>query len=328
MMKPFKTDVAVLLIFFRRDEQLFRTFEAVRAARPKTLLLWQDGPRENSDDLEGILKCRDIVDNIDWECEVHRVYNEKNYGCDPSTFYAHKWAFSIVDKCIVLEDDFVANESFFRFCKELLDRYEHDERINHICGMNMLGQYEGYPYDYLFGYTGSNAWASWKRVVDGWDESYAYLNEERALQSLRKVHGKKFDRWYKTALRHRGSGIPYWESILCFDSLMNSRLSIIAAKNMVENIGMTSDSTHSDTQMEYLTKTEKRLFDIPTHELEFPLKHPPYMVPDMEYFRQLDLFFGNGHPLLRTYRRAYHVYKYMIHGALWKKIGKKLRSRR
>ena len=88
------------------------------------------------------MKCRKIAENIDWECEVHRNYHEKNMGCDPSTFYSHKWAFSIVDKCIVLEDDLVASESFFPFCKELLDKYENDQRIDRICGTVLPGQYD------------------------------------------------------------------------------------------------------------------------------------------------------------------------------------------
>lgn len=323
MKEPWKIDAAVLLIFFRRDEQFRRTFEAVRRVRPRTLLLWQDGPREGTDDMVGIMKCREIAENVDWECEVHRRYNEVNYGCDPSTFYSHKWAFSIVDKCIVLEDDFVANESFFHFCKELLDKYENDERINHICGMNMLGEYKDYPYDYFFGFTGTNAWASWKRVVDGWSEEYAYLDDAHTLANLRKIYGKRFEQWHTTIKRHKATGVPFWESILCFDSLMNSRLAIIASKNMVENIGMTTDSTHSDTQIAYLTKTEKRLFDLPTHELTFPLRHPPYVVADMEYFRQLDLFFANGHPFIAAYRKAFHVFKYIAHGAILKKLKKK-----
>ena len=285
MKQPWKIDVAVLLIFFKRDEQFQKTF--------------------------GIMRCREIAEGVDWDCVVHKCYNEKNYGCDPSTFYSHKWAFSIVDKCIILEDDFVANESYFKFCKELLDKYENDERINHICGMNMLGEYKNYPYDYFFGFTGSNAWASWKRVVDGWSEEYAYLRDEHSLRNLRKIHG-----------------IPYWESILCFDSLMNSRLSIIATKNMVENIGMTSDSTHSDTKVEYLTKTEKRLFDLPTYELNFPIQHPPHVVADMEYFDQLDLFFANGHPFIAFGRKVYHIFKYALHGDLIKKIRKKLKRKK
>lgn len=324
-MKKWEIDVSVLVIFFRRADALQKTFAAVKAARPRRLFLWQDGPR-NESDLPGILECRKIVEDIDWDCEVYKMYNEKNFGCDPSTYYSHKWAFSMTDKCIVLEDDFVANKSFFLFCKELLDRYENDERINHICGMNVLGEYRDYPYDYFFGYTGTNAWASWKRVVDGWDESYQFLHCERELNNLRRIYGKKFDRWLKVARQRETTGVPYWESILCFDSIMNSRLAVIASKNMVENVGMTQ-STHSETQLKFLTKTEKRLFTLPTYEYDFPLRHPPYVIPEAEYFRQLDRFFAIGHPLIRLYRNIYHFFKYIRYGIIFKKIWKKLRRR-
>ena len=207
-MNSWEIDVAVLVIFFKRDKQFFKTFEAIKMARPRKLLLWQDGPR-NDDDMRGILACRKIVENIDWDCEVYRFYNEKNFGCDPSTYYSHKWAFSIVDKCIVLEDDFVANRSFFLFCKELLVKYEFDDRINHICGMNLLGEYKDYPYDYFFGFTGTNAWASWKRVIDGWEESYSFLNDERYMYQLRQLYGKRFIGWHKVAKQRKGTGDVY-----------------------------------------------------------------------------------------------------------------------
>ena len=324
-MNSWEIDVAVLVIFFKRDKQFFKTFEAIKMARPRKLLLWQDGPR-NDDDMRGILACRKIVENIDWDCEVYRFYNEKNFGCDPSTYYIHKWAFSIVDKCIVLEDDFVANRSFFLFCKELLVKYEFDDRINHICGMNLLGEYKDYPYDYFFGFTGTNAWASWKRVIDGWEESYSFLNDERYMYQLRQLYGKRFIGWHKVAKQRKGTGVPYWESILLFDSLLNSRLAIVSTKNMVQNIGMTVDSTHSNTNEKLLTKTEARLFHLDTYELEFPLKHPPYVVPEMEYYKQLDLFFGNGHPLVKLARKVYHLCKYIIYGELGNKINRKLRK--
>lgn len=139
-MKNWEIDVAVLCIFFARPEQFRLSFEQVRRARPRTLLLWQDGPRKNrTDDIENIKKCREIAENIDWDCEIYRNYHDNNMGCDPSTFLSHKWAFSIVEKCIILEDDIVPNLSFFRFCKELLDRYENDTRIDRICGHTVFG---------------------------------------------------------------------------------------------------------------------------------------------------------------------------------------------
>ena len=82
-MKPFLVDVPVLILFFNRPQQLSQVFEQVRNARPSKLFLYQDGPRSEHD-LPGIKACREVTDQIDWDCEVHRMYQEKNYGCDPS----------------------------------------------------------------------------------------------------------------------------------------------------------------------------------------------------------------------------------------------------
>lgn len=317
-MLPWKIDVAVLLIFFSRPDTFEQVFEKVRKARPSVLLLWQDGPRSETDNV-GIEACRKIVENIDWECTVYRQYQKENLGCDPSTFYAHKWAFSLVDKCIVLEDDMLMEDSYFEYCKELLDKYENDDRINHICGLNMLGISENCPNDYLFSYTGSGAWASWRRVAVGWDETYAFLHDEYAMKNLKKKYGaKQFDLWYNKACEREDIGKAFWESILGFDCLLNNRYAIIPKKNMGSNIGLTADSTHSNTKVHLLEKSQQTLFNNKTYEMKFPIKHPKYIVPDYEYMASLDRLFGNGHPILKVYRKIVYICKCIRYGEFGK----------
>ena len=149
-MNPALVDVSVLLLFHARADNFAQVWAEVRKARPARLFLYQDGPRmvdrhgeavsdwHQSKDYEGIMACRELVsdENIDWQCEVHRKYLEHNQGCDPSGYLSQQWAFSQTDKCMVLEDDVVPSQSFFTFCKEMLDRYEHDERITMIAGYN------------------------------------------------------------------------------------------------------------------------------------------------------------------------------------------------
>lgn len=91
-MKPFLVDVPVLILFFNRPQQLSQVFEQVRNARPSKLFLYQDGPR-GEHDLPGIKACREVTDQIDWDCEVHRMYQEKNYGCDPSEYISQNGLF-------------------------------------------------------------------------------------------------------------------------------------------------------------------------------------------------------------------------------------------
>lgn len=325
MLEEWKYDVSVLLIFFVRDEVFRKTFEAVRKARPRRLLLYQDGPREGyPNDPIGIQKCRDIVENIDWECEVHRNYQEKNWGCDPATFFSHKWAFSIVDKCIILEDDFVVSESFFPLCKELLDRYEFDNRINRICGANSLGILKKWPYDYFFSLTGvGGVWATWKRVADQWDENYFFLEDKEHMSELRLNEGKSFDRYFNLAISHKESGKPHWETIVSFSQLLNSRLNIVVTKNMVQNIGIGLNSTHTNLSFRQMPSRLRRLYTVPVYELEDEIKHPPYVVANKSFTKQYAQLMGNSAPLIvRIYFKIIIRIRKVIYGQLFDKFHK------
>lgn len=331
MKHSWEIDVNVLIIFFVRDEVLKKTFEAVKKARPRRLLLWQDGPREGrQDDVEGIARCRKIVEEIDWDCEVYTQYHDSNFGCDPSTFYAQKWAFSLVETCIVLEDDMVADKSFFYFCQELLERYKDDERINHICGVNFFGESKHCPNDYLFAYNGTGAWASWRRVAKGWDETYSFLDKEYYLKNLASKEKKALVKdSHQVAIGRRATGKAFWESILGFDCLLNNRLVIIPKRNMVSNIGLTENGTHG-VSPKLMTKRQRALFDMPVYEQTFPLKHPEYIVADQKYYSDRNKLSGVGHPFIRFGRKVNYVLRCIAYGEtgrIFKAIKRRLRKK-
>jgi hypothetical protein len=82
-------------------------------------------------------------------------------------FDAQSSIFSIVDRCIFLEDDVLVSVSFFRYCEELLEKYRDDLRVHYISGMNYLGKYSGPNSDYFFSGEGSIwGYATWKRTIE------------------------------------------------------------------------------------------------------------------------------------------------------------------
>ena len=296
MKKESKIDVAVLLIFFVRTKLTVQVFEQIRKARPSKLFLYQDGPRSGrTDDIENITNCRNEIESrIDWNCEVYRMYQEKNCGCDPSEYIAQRWMFSIVDKGIVLEDDDVPSQSFFPFCKELLDKYEHDERINMICGMNNLETYDS-PDDYFFSQTGSIwGWASWRRVVQGWDVSCDFLDDAWALKLLKGNFGGDYYHIIKTWKKHRNSGKVHYETILGSNAILNHRLNIVPTKNLISNIGLAEETTHGVASIELLPRGLRRIFYQKTYEFKFPLKHPNYIVDNIDYYNKLNRVMRGG----------------------------------
>ncbi len=303
MKYPVKTDVAVLLLFFSRSDTFRQVFEAVRQARPSKLFLYQDGPRGDHD-LLGIEACREIAcdANIDWECEIHRMYQEHNYGCDPSEYISQKWAFSIVDKCIVLEDDDVPSQSFFPFCKEMLDRYEHDERITMISGFNIDEITKDCPYDYFFTSTFAIwGWASWRRVIDQWDGKYSFLDDEYNMAQLKALARQ---RQYKKEMiqmfqDHRQTGKEYYESIFWAAMLFNSGLAIMPAKNQINNLGLMADSTHFTASAKTTPHRLRRIFTMKRFELDFPLRHPRYIIENVDYKERLYKVNAWRHPLVK-----------------------------
>ena len=278
-MIPAKTDVAVLIIFFNRSDHFKKVFDAVCEARPSKLFLYQDGPRSERD-MEGIEECRKIAENIGWECEVHRLYQEKNFGCDPSEYISQKWAFSIVDKCIVLEDDDVPSQSFFPFCKEMLDRYENDKRVWMISGFNIEEVSEDVKTDYFFTSAFSIwGWASWRRVIDTWDDKYSFLDSEEAISHLESHWDKSF---VKSCKDHRSTGKEYYETIFSASMILNNGLAIMPSKNMICNIGL-EGGTHYSTDLRTLPRRKRRIFTMKSYDMSFPLKHPQYVCEHLPY---------------------------------------------
>ena len=75
----------VLLLCFNRPEQTRQVFETIRSVKPQKLYVAVDAPREGrADDVENSKKVKEIVTNVDWECETHYLFQEKNLGCSKS----------------------------------------------------------------------------------------------------------------------------------------------------------------------------------------------------------------------------------------------------
>ena len=327
-MDPAKIDVSVLILFFNRPEQLSQVFEQVRQARPARLFLYQDGPRGERD-MPGIEACRKVVEEIDWECEVHRKYQERNYGCDPSEYLSQKWAFSLTDKCIVLEDDDVPSQSFFPFCKELLDRYEDDPRVAMICGFNedevTPHCSDSYFFTSIFAIWG---WASWRRVIDQWEGDYAFLDDKENMKRLEELSRQRRYRkdFIPMCRNHRATGKEYYESIFWASMLLHSQLAIMPQKNMVNNLGLTADSTHFGGSIDTTPRAYRRIFTMQRHEMDFPLRHPRYLIEDVSYKERLYKTNAWGHPWIKVSRSLEELWLNLRHGN-FSFIGKSVKRR-
>ncbi len=292
MKREAKVDVSVLILFFNRPDRLREVFAQVKKACPSRLFLYQDGPRSKSDE-QKIEECRAVVEDseIDWECIVERNYQSTNAGCDPSGYFAQAWAFAHTDKLIVLEDDCVPAVSFFAFCKELLDRYEDDERVWMIAGFNALEKVEreeSYFFTDVFSIWG---WASWRRVFDTWDGTYQWLDDAQRVSKVETVIKEKELRsdLLPMCRAHKRLGVPHFETIFWSSMLLNDGLAIMSTKNQINNIGVEEDSTHFSTTLKTMPQRLKKQFLMPRYEVPFPLVHPKDKTVDTAFKQKVYL---------------------------------------
>ena len=281
----------VLLIFFNRPDTFAQVFEKVRRARPRTLILAQDGPR-NAQDQTGIDACRRIAESVDWECNITRLYSEVNLGCGVRPQSAITYALEQHEQVIILEDDCVPADSFFPYCEELLARYANDDRIAYISGLNHFETWDCGEYDYFFSRAAAIwGWATWRRA---WCRFYDYSAQGIHDPYLRKLYRQQigssaiYERRVESLMKANeavttGEKLSYWDTQWGFAQFTQNILAIVPRVNLISNIGIGANSTHAKdlTRSKYIKY--KNFVYIPTHKLEFPLKHPNFCACDMDY---------------------------------------------
>lgn len=265
------TRAPVVLFAFARPDTTARVLDGIRAARPERLLLVANAPRpELPEEVERAGRVRELLQGIDWDCEVSTNYAETHLDQKSRIESGLDWVFEQAEEAVVLEDDCVPDPSFFAFCDELLDRHRDDERVMSISGDNfqfdLPASEDSY---YLSRYPHTWGWATWRRAWEHYDPEMSRWPELRDRRWLDQVLGGGHAVAYWTHLfeqtwRERDA----WDRAWVFASLLQGGLHAIPNVNLVTNIGFREDATH--------TRPEHRgLFnDLPAERMTFPLRHP------------------------------------------------------
>ena len=332
------SNVPVLMVFFNRSEPLKQVFEAVRKAKPTKLFLAQDGAREgNKNDIQNVQECREVVRNIDWDCEVYTNFSEVNLGCGGRMSSAISWAFEYVDRLMILEDDCVPSQNFFPFCEELLEKYKVDERISMISAMNHLEKYDNYNHDsYIFCNSGAIwGWATWKREWDHYDFNMKFIDEVNAFEKIKKSN---YPKYYKRDLIKQGKNrqqvlragkkLSSWTFQYNMIRILQNQVTIVPSVNMVSNVGLTYESTHASSNIKMIPRGLRKVFFMQTHAMEFPLNHPQCVYCDDDFDRKVWTLMGM--PLhIATHRKVSSICRRILFGGskeikkMFKKIFKK-----
>ena len=282
-----KTPVA--FIIFKRPDTTKKVFEAIRQAKPQKLLVIADGARADvPGEAEKCAATRAIIELIDWECEVFRNYSDINLGCGKRVSSGLDWVFENVEEAIILEDDCLPHPSFFPFCEELLERYKYDERIGSISGQNVQFGRNQTEYSYYFSrYNHIWGWATWRRAWKYFDFDMKYWSEIETYNILKNIllDSRTRYKWNNRFRNTHNNKVDSWGYRWQFSCWLNHLLGIIPNVNLISNIGFGTEATNTNIKNnKYANLNAKAIY--------FPLKHPSFMVPniDADNFTEATLF--------------------------------------
>jgi hypothetical protein len=308
----------LLLIAWRRPHTLRQVINAIRPVAPTRIFVACDGPNlERHGEAEKVSATRQVIkQEIDWPCQIERLYSDVNQGCRLGVSHAISWFFEQVEEGIILEDDCVPHPDFFPYCAALLKRYRDDMRVWCISGNNFQnGQWRGDGSYYFSRYTHIWGWASWRRC---WQHYDANLNSWPVLRDsglLETVFEDPLERTYWSRIWQRlmdEAQPDTWDYQWVFTCMANGGLTTLPNRNLVSNVGFGKGATHFSN-----TKAKS----IPSKGID-RLQHPSFLLPDAVADRfTFDHVFGGKWrrlplSLVRPLRKASGVTMQMLNKAL------------
>lgn len=263
-------ETPILFLIFNRPDTTIMVFEEIRKRKPKYLYVAADGPRKNKDgEVELCLQTRDIIKQVDWDCDVKTLFREQNLGCGKAVSSAITWFFENVEQGIILEDDCLPHPDFFNYCKELLDKYKDNEKVMLISGDNFQnGIKRGEDSYYFSAYPHIWGWATYRRVWNKYDFTLGNYSTKLFKTQLKQYFQLWTEReiWLDKFLVMKRKPIDTWDYQLSFSIWKNDGLIILPNVNLISNIGFGVNSTHTNN-------FNDRCANIPVHNI-LPLQHP------------------------------------------------------
>ncbi|MCF7795386.1 glycosyltransferase family 2 protein [Patescibacteria group bacterium] len=258
-------DTPIAFIIFKRPDTTEKVFNEIRKIKPKKLFVIADGPRNEKERIK-CEKTRGIVNKVDWDCQVYKNYSDVNLGVRERVITGLNWVFEKVEKCIILEDDCLPDQSFFPFCEELLNKYENNKDIMIISGNNHLREKEDVIKDsyYFSKFVYIWGWATWRRTWNLMENNLAIDNN--VIKNNFKTFKERIY-WKHVFLETEKGFIKSWAYSFFYCLLKNNGISICPRVNLISNIGFGNDSTNTASFNDVYSLKHK-------DKINFPLRHP------------------------------------------------------
>ena len=247
-------DFAVLIIAYRRKENIKKILEICEYNEVSEIFIALDGVKQGCNSgLRDNLEIRKIVDDFEkkYTGNIKKLYRDVNLGCAASVMSACDWAFLLTDNLVVLEDDCIPTNDFFKFSNLTLVEMRANSKIWLSCGTQFA------PKNLV-----SNSWMlsryaltwGWCTNRTNWNQISVAIKKNMKLKvdysNSMRLHETVY--WNEGSRRAHEGWTDVWDTILVKQMLMNSKFAVLPDVSLVTNTGDDDFATNTIGHSEWL----------------------------------------------------------------------------
>lgn len=253
-----KLNVPILLIIYNRASTTAQVIDSLARVKPTKIYCIGDGARSELDQ-DQVRAARTQLNRITWNCAVKTRFFQKNRGLKKTVEAGLDWVFANEESVIVLEDDILADPTFFEFAASMLTKYKNVASIAGVCGYNpVISKINTKKYR-LSRYHRSWGWATWKRSWHNYNLPLESKTNQPYWRTLYTRLGSLALSTYLALIKYlveRGR-IDTWDYHWSLINLELSHHFVIPPSNLVTNIGIGAGATHTRIIPSYLRPSIK-----------------------------------------------------------------------
>lgn len=246
-------DPPVLIIGFRRANEIEQVIGCLECYKPNRVYLAMDGPRSSQEAVLTDAARAIALKSICWECTLKTHFMDENIGCAQFVMRAISWFFNYECEGLILEDDILIHPDLIKFVRA----YHNYDSFSCLCACTFESLLISSTQRHI-----NIPFCSWIPSIWGWYTSREVWIEFLAFQRPKDpVHNFKIFR----------SRVGFWQSLLfamCLDyidcgkmnawdyefaafMISSSRLSLFPPVQLASNIGNSTLATNCslDTQL-------------------------------------------------------------------------------
>lgn len=288
-------EIPVVLFIFKRKNTVLEIIKRLEVVKPKKIYLVSDEGR-NSEEKKIVKNVREKIEEaIKWDCQIIKNYAQENIGVYKNIGCGAKWVFEREEKAIFLEDDNLPEITFFRFCKEMLNKYQNNNKVLWVCGTNYLEEFNDKDNESSYFFTRHMlpcGWASWSnKFLETYDGELKGIENKKKIESMKEsyviknLYFQEKNAILKTKyMLKNDEKNASWDRQMLFSVRSNKAYGIAPYKNQIKNIGVDEHSTHGGNSFEKIMT--KRFCGMNSLALEFPLKHPIKIETNKEFEKE------------------------------------------